>query len=166
MPIPRTELDARYSEPDARPTSWEAGRRLLEQAELYWLSTVRPDGRPHVTPLLAVWLADRAVFCTGPQEQKARNLAANPACALTTGTTTLHGLDVVLTGTAVRVIDDRRLQPIAAAYLAKYGHEWAFTVDGGAFVHQDGGEALVFEIVPSTVHGFAKGAFSQTRWTF
>ena len=47
---------------------------VLERAELYWLTTVRADGRPHVTPLIAV-TADGAVhFCTGLREQKARNL--------------------------------------------------------------------------------------------
>ena len=52
-------------------------RRLLETAELFWISTVRTDGRPHVTPLPAVWLDDVLYFCTGPGEQKAVNLAAN-----------------------------------------------------------------------------------------
>jgi len=28
----------------------------LEKAEVFWLSTVRPDGRPHVTPMVSVWL--------------------------------------------------------------------------------------------------------------
>ncbi|QFG25164.1 pyridoxamine 5'-phosphate oxidase family protein [Actinomadura sp. WMMB 499] len=34
--------------------SWPEARRLLEDAELYWLATVRADGRPHVTPLIGV----------------------------------------------------------------------------------------------------------------
>jgi len=28
----------------------------ISQGELFWISTVRADGRPHVTPLVAVWL--------------------------------------------------------------------------------------------------------------
>ena len=35
-----------------------------------WLTTVRADGRPHVTPLVAVWLDDAIHFSTGPEEQK------------------------------------------------------------------------------------------------
>ena len=52
---PRTELDSRFSEPGAQPTSWEDTLDAIKQAELFWISTVRADGRPHVTPLVAVW---------------------------------------------------------------------------------------------------------------
>ncbi len=51
-----TELDPRFSDPNADPTSWDEARRALESAELAWITTVRADGRPHVTPLVAVWL--------------------------------------------------------------------------------------------------------------
>src|SRR4051794_20074187 len=68
---PRTTLDTRFSEPGAVATSWEDARRVLERAELFWITTVRHDGRPHVTPLVAVWHDERLYFCTGPSEQKA-----------------------------------------------------------------------------------------------
>lgn len=48
---PETELDQRFSSTDATATSWADGRERVEKAELFWISTVRPDGRPHVTPL-------------------------------------------------------------------------------------------------------------------
>lgn len=51
--MPVGELDAGFSEPGATPTDWAQGRRQIDEAEVFWLSTVRPDGRPHVTPLLA-----------------------------------------------------------------------------------------------------------------
>ena len=41
-----TELDARFSDPDAVPTPSEEVRRTIDEAELFWLSTVRSDGRP------------------------------------------------------------------------------------------------------------------------
>jgi hypothetical protein len=41
----------------------------------FWLSTARPDGRPHVTPFIAVWLDEALWFCTGADELKAKNLA-------------------------------------------------------------------------------------------
>jgi nitroimidazol reductase NimA-like FMN-containing flavoprotein (pyridoxamine 5'-phosphate oxidase superfamily) len=81
---PVTELCA-FSSPGAVPTKWAQARRGLRDAEVYWLSTVRPDGRPHVTTLLAVWLDGALYFCTGPGERKARNLAQNPHCILMTG---------------------------------------------------------------------------------
>ena len=55
MEQPVTELDTRFSDQDAVATDWKETRRALEDAELFWISTVRADGRPHVTPLVAVW---------------------------------------------------------------------------------------------------------------
>jgi hypothetical protein len=66
-------LDQRYSDGQATEVPWSDARERLAGAGVYWLSTVRPDGRPHVTPLIAVWLDDALLFCTGPQERKARN---------------------------------------------------------------------------------------------
>src|ERR1035441_8333255 len=71
---PVTELTA-FSSPNALPTEWSRARATLAGAELYWLSSVRPDGRPHVTPLLGVWLDGALYFCTGPDERKAKNLS-------------------------------------------------------------------------------------------
>lgn len=51
---PATELDARYSDA-TEATPWPFGRTILESARMYWLTTVRPGGRPHVTPLHALW---------------------------------------------------------------------------------------------------------------
>jgi Pyridoxamine 5'-phosphate oxidase len=43
---------------DASATAWAEGRRRLAEGDTYWLATVRPDGRPHVMPVLAVWVDD------------------------------------------------------------------------------------------------------------
>ena len=169
---PVAELDARFSSEEATPTGWEEARALLAGAEVFWVSTVRPDGRPHVTPLISVWFDNALYFCTGPSERKARNLAHNAHCILTTGCNTIgEGLDVVVEGDAVRVSDDEKLRQIADAYESKYGSDWRFGVRDGAFVHEgaadDDGTALVFEVAPTKVFGFRKGhVFSQTRWRF
>ncbi|MGP3950776.1 pyridoxamine 5'-phosphate oxidase family protein [Streptomyces sp. 7N604] len=164
---PVTELDARYSSKGASPTPWPAARERLEAAELYWLTTVRPDGRPHVTPLLAVWLDDALHFCTGPAERKAKNLRTNTHCVMTTGCNALReGLDLVAEGNAVNVTDHAALIRLAEAYEAKYGTEWHFDVRDGAFHTEDGGTALVYRVAPATVFGFAKGEYGQTRWRF
>jgi general stress protein 26 len=165
---PVTELDGRFSEAE-RPTPWADARDQLERADIFWLSTVRPDGRPHVTPLIAVWLREALYFCTGPDERKAKNLAENRHCILTTGCNAItEGLDIVVEGDAVRVTDDAALQTIADAYVAKYGEEWRFQVRDGAFSHDGGSVAYVFEVAPRHALGFAKGPgrFAQTRWRF
>lgn len=164
MPIP--ELDPRYGEPAADPIPWTEAVEALERAELFWVSTVRPDGRPHVTPLIALWQDDALHFTTGAEERKGRNLAENPAVALTTGTNALHGgTDLVVEGSAVRVTDEAGLHRIAAGFLAKYGEEWRFEVRDGLF-HHGPGSALVLRVAPTTVFAFGKAPYSQTRYRF
>jgi nitroimidazol reductase NimA-like FMN-containing flavoprotein (pyridoxamine 5'-phosphate oxidase superfamily) len=167
MRQPVTTLDTRFSDPDASPTAWAQTVRALRAAELFWITTVRADGRPHVTPLVAVWLDGAAYFTTGATEQKAVNLAANPQVILTTGCNSWdRGLDIVLEGAAERVTDDARLHRLAAAWTAKWDGRWRYQARGGAFHHPGGGAALVFEVTPSKVLAFGKGEFSQTRYRF
>jgi general stress protein 26 len=164
-PVP--EQDLRFGDPESPPTPWGDVLRVLETAELFWISTVRNDGRPHVTPLPAVWSDGRLHFCTGPSEQKAVNLDRNPRVALTTGTNRWkEGLDLVVEGSAVRVTEESRLHILADVWRTKYEGDWDFAVADGAFHHEDGGTALVFEVAPTKVLAFAKGRFAQTRYRF
>ncbi len=167
---PLAELHAGFSSEGAHPTEWVEGHRHLEEAEVFWLSTVRPDGRPHVTPLLAVWCADVMHFCTGSDERKAKNLRRNPHCILTTGCNTLdESLDVVVEGQVTRVSDEAELQQVANTYEAKYGNHLT-APEGTWFGLGDTirrGEVLVYRVRPTTLLGFARGEqFSQTRWRF
>ena len=166
MRTPRTELDTRFSEPGAQPTSWEDTLEAIKQAEIFWISTVRTDDRPHVTPLVAVWLDDALHFSTGPDEQKARNLASNPRVALTTGANDWQsGLDVVVEGEAARLTDAQQLDRLAAAWAQKWDGRWHYEVSHDGFRH-DAGTALVFAVRPAKVLAFTKGPFSHTRHRF
>ncbi|MFG3103988.1 pyridoxamine 5'-phosphate oxidase family protein [Streptomyces sp. NPDC048182] len=176
---PTTELDARYSSAlqprpgarDAAPTEWAEALREMAGAEIFWVSTVRPDGHLHVTPLIAVWHGEALHFCTGRDEQKARNLAHDPHCALTTGGNALtQGLDLVVEGRAERVTDPAALEEVSAAFEAKYGEH--ITSPEGTF-HGLGeglrdGRDLVFAVAPTTAYGFGRndGVYTHTRWTF
>jgi nitroimidazol reductase NimA-like FMN-containing flavoprotein (pyridoxamine 5'-phosphate oxidase superfamily) len=163
---PVAELDARFSAPGASPTPWQEVDRTIRDAELFWISTVRPDGRPHVTPLPTVWRDGALYFCTGAGEQKGVNLARNGKCALTTGANAWKsGLDVVIEGNATRVTDEAKLRRLADAWESKYHGDWHFDVADGAF-HHDAGEALVFEVTAAKILAFAKGDFAQTRFRF
>ena len=164
---PTTSLDARFSDPGTEAVAWSDTRQVLEDAELFWVTTVRPDGRPHSTPLVAVWLDDALHFCTGETEQKAHNVAANPHVLLTTGDNGWKGgLDVVVEGAAARVTDDALLGRLAAAWRAKWDGQWQFEARDGAFHHGDGGRALVFRVAPTKVLAFGKGTFTHTRHRF
>lgn len=164
---PEEILDQRFSDEGVPPTPWSQVEALLESAELFWLSTVRADSRPHVVPLPAVWHEGRLYFCTGADEQKAVNIGHNPRVALTTGNNRWkEGLDVVFEGTAVRIDDDSRLQVLADLWRAKYSGDWDYEVRNGVFILDGVDEAIVFEVPPSKVLSFAKGRFAQTRYRF
>ncbi|MGH3213954.1 MAG: pyridoxamine 5'-phosphate oxidase family protein [Streptosporangiaceae bacterium] len=97
-----TSLDTRFGQPGSAATPWDTTRRVLEAAELSWITTVRHDGRPHVSPLVALWFDGALWFSTGATEQKAVNLHTNPHVVVTTGCNSWdHGLDVVVEGEAV-----------------------------------------------------------------
>jgi hypothetical protein len=157
----------------AEPTTflpWELVRDVLRDTRLYWLATVHPTGRPHVRPVLAVWL-DGALYTTSADEaRKGRNLAADPRCTVTARTDTM---DVVLEGTATRVAQEATLQQIAEAYRSKYG--WPVTVTDGAFDAPYGAPTAgpppyhPYEITPATVFGFGTAdeyAGRATRYRF
>ncbi|NEB81920.1 pyridoxamine 5'-phosphate oxidase family protein [Streptomyces sp. SID14478] len=176
---PTTELDARYSSalnprPQAEevaPTAWHEAERQLNAAEIFWLSTVRPDGRLHVTPVIAAWHDGVLYFSSGPSEQKSKNLARDGHCALTTGANSLtEGLDLVVEGEARPVTDPAMLEKVIAAYEAKYGAH--ITSPEGTF-HGIGdgfrkGDVAVFGVAPGTAYGFGRdnGVYTHTGWAF
>jgi hypothetical protein len=166
---PTTELDPRFSDPAATPVSWEETERLLADAALFLLTTVRADGRPHQTPLVAAWSEDALWFCTGAREQKFVNLATNQHVLLTTASAEWdRGIDVVFEGEAERVVDGDRLSRAAAGFGDKWDGRWRWVAGAGCFTDADGdGEALVFAVRPTRVFCHAKGdPFGMTRHRF
>jgi uncharacterized pyridoxamine 5'-phosphate oxidase family protein len=167
MKAPVTEIDARFSDQGADATGWDEAAQVLEQAELFWICTVRSDGRPHLTPLVAVWLDGALYFCTGDTEQKFVNMASNPNVLLLTGCNSWdRGLDVTVEGKAVQVTDEDLLRRLATAWAAKWDGRWQWGVEDGVFRHMDGFPVPVFSVVPTKVLAFAKGSFSVTRHVF
>jgi nitroimidazol reductase NimA-like FMN-containing flavoprotein (pyridoxamine 5'-phosphate oxidase superfamily) len=143
---------------------------LLEAAELSWICTVRPDGRPHMTPVVAAWVDGAVHFHTGAKEQKFNNLRNNPHVVLVTGCNQWdRGVDVVVEGDAVQVTDPAMLGRLAPAWARKWDGRWQLTVGDGGF-HQVGRKDVlseVFSVVPTTVYSHAKGdPFGQTRHRF
>ena len=168
MTTPTTELDSRFSDPGSAASSWDDTREVLETAELFWITTVRADGRPHITPLVAVWLDGALHFCTGDGEQKAVNLRGNRRVILMTGCNQWdEGLDVVVEGEAFPVTDQDALRRLAVAWTRKWDGRWQYDIGDGCFHHEGSGEPiLVFSVRPAKVLAFAKGGFSHTRHRF
>ena len=169
------EVDPRYGGASATPPPWSEIERQLTDAQLYWIITVRADGRPHAVPLVGVWHESSFCFCTGAEEQKRRNLDSDPHVAVATGSTGAGGWDtgreVVVEGTATRVTDGATLQVLADAWSAKYGDDWRFAVRGEEFVElsRSGGAtesgARVYRVTPAKVLAFG-GEHGQTRYLF
>jgi hypothetical protein len=168
------EIDPRYGDPSATPPTWTAIEQRLVDAQLYWIITVRADGRPHAVPLVGVWVDGVFAFCTGSQEQKTRNLDGNQHVAVSTGSTGAGGWDtgteLVVEGTATRVTESGDLQVLADAWGAKYGDDWRFRVQGQGFVEagDTGGSsevAWVYRVVPAKVIAFG-GGHGQTAYRF
>ncbi len=163
--MPRTAQP--FGAPVALPTPWAEARSRLEEAQFYWFATVRPDGGPHVVPVLAVWADGALHLSAGPTTRKAQHLTQDPRCVVTIDGDDLH---VVVEGVAEQVRGEARLRRVADEYAAKYG--WQVTVENGALVG-DGAPTAgpppynVYEVIPTKVLGLGTDeTFGATRWTF
>lgn len=113
-------------ESDEGMLPWTWAEERLEKATNYWIGTVRPDGRPHSTPVWAVWLDGTLYFDGSDQTRRMKNLAANPAVSIH-----LESGDevVILEGTVEPVAPPPAkalAEAIAARYTAKYtAHSYA-----------------------------------------
>jgi PPOX class probable F420-dependent enzyme len=136
------------------PWSWAV--RRLERARNYWVATTGPDGTPHLTAVWGAWLDNAFHFSTGGRSRKARNLTADPRCAVTPEHA---GESVVVEGTAERVTDPARLATLLEAYRRKYG---------AGFPDPD--HNPVFAVRPRVAFGIveheAEFATAATRWLF
>ncbi len=118
------------------PIPWSRALKALQAAitkpgeaggpKTYWLATIRPDQRPHVAGVGALWVDGNFYFTSGAGTRKSRNLAANPNCVISVA---LSGLDLVVEGTARVVTDDPTLRRLAKLYVAQ---GWPASVHDGA----------------------------------
>lgn len=165
-----TRLDPRYSDPAAAATTWAETERALAHAQIFRLTTVRADGRPHMTPVVAVWGEGAVHFHTGAYEQKYLNLQANQNVILSTGGDEWdRGLDVVVEGRAVHVTDPAVLERLVGLWAGKWDGRWTLTAgaDGTLHAADFGGTSHLFTVVPSKVFAHAKGdPFGATTHRF
>jgi nitroimidazol reductase NimA-like FMN-containing flavoprotein (pyridoxamine 5'-phosphate oxidase superfamily) len=127
-----------------------------EYARTYWLATVRPDGSPHVMPLIAIWLDDAFYFVSGERTRKSRNLAREARCVVAVSSTTLPSLDLIIEGRAERVTREDTLHRVTTAYRTRL--EWPLEVSDGRVVGPNAPTAgpppyAVFKVTPSTIFG-------------
>lgn len=122
------EADTLVAADESAVIPWSEAAEMLAAARSFWWATTTPDGRPHVRPVLAVFLDGVLYSTTRPTARKAKNLAANPTFA---AVASADAIDFTIEGTAAPVNDASTLERLADAYHAKY--EWPVTVQNGAF---------------------------------
>ena len=159
-----------YGDP---PIPWSRALELLEAASqtqaprTTWLSTVRPDGRPHLVGVGALWVDGKFYFTSGPGTRKSRNLAANPSCALSMA---LPGLDLVVEGRAAKVTNEATLERLAQRYVAQ---GWPALASDGAITAEFSAPSAgpppwhLYAVTPLVAFGVATAKpYGATRWRF
>jgi general stress protein 26 len=155
----------------AEPIPWSSALDQLEDGsaqKTYWLATVRPDGRPHVAGVGALWLDGKVYFVSGQGTRKSRNLDENPHCVVSVA---LPTLDLVIEGTAAKVTDDATLQRLAERYAAQ---GWPAQVSDGAFTAPYSAPSAgpppwyLYVVTPRTAFGVGSSGSmpGATRWRF
>ena len=136
------------------PWSWATDR--LGASHEFWLATVRPDGRPHVMPVWAVWTEGALWFSASPGSCKTRNLAVNPRVVMTTDNP--HE-PVIVEGDARAVTEPERISAFAGWVNVKYATEYPVEFFG---------ENATFRVQPEWAFALDDSDFTgtPTRWTF
>jgi nitroimidazol reductase NimA-like FMN-containing flavoprotein (pyridoxamine 5'-phosphate oxidase superfamily) len=142
---------------DLLPWSWAVER--LVRSHYYWISSVRPDGRPHAMPVWGVFTEGQLWFSSSGASRKTLNIESSPQVVVSTDDA---AEPVVVEGAARRVsstAEPEAVHAFADALNAKYGTEYPaeFFLENATFV-----------VMPDRVFGMRESEFesSPTRWTF
>jgi PPOX class probable F420-dependent enzyme len=93
--------------------------KRLQEDEVIWLTTVRPDGIPQPNPVWFLWEGDTLTIYSQPGAHKVSHIQSHPQVALNFNTTPDGGDVVIFTGEAQ--IDPAPTSVNAnLAYLKKY----------------------------------------------
>ncbi len=80
--ISRPKLPKGYADNPASFVDWDWVADQMTNAENYWLSSVRPDGRPHVVPRWGAFIDNRFYYDGSPETRHAQNIMENPNVTL------------------------------------------------------------------------------------
>ena len=160
-------------------TSWETALERLQHpapGQNHWLATVRPNGSPHLMPIIAFWIDGAFHFLVGPDTHKGRNLASEERCVIGTGNLTIPSMDLIVEGRARRVTDEATVGRLAGEF---GGEGWPLEARGNEVYGPHGPTAgpppyAIYRLEPTTVFGLPgmHGMFDDdrhhepTRWSF
>ena len=95
----------------------------LESQQVIWFGSVRPDGRPHLTPVWFVWHEGRLYISTDPKSVKSHNIQHNPQVVLALE----DGSHPVICEGLARTVLPPLPKPLLATFIKKYA--WDLTVE-------------------------------------
>ena len=134
---------------------WEWAEERITASHNIYLATTHPDGRPHIMPIWGVWAEGAFFFSTAADSRKAKNLAANPNCAIATEDASEA---VIVEGLAALETDPATLAEFTRAYKEKY--DWDIDATAGG----------IYRVQPKKAFGFQEAAddFAETstRWVW
>ena len=100
------------------PKNAHADERLRKETVI-WLSTVRPNGRPHLVPVWFFWDGTTILIFSQPNAQKVRDIRHNSSVMLALDTAQ-EGDDVVLIEGDAVLLDPASVNATQSAYAQKY----------------------------------------------
>ncbi|MEM7134529.1 MAG: pyridoxamine 5'-phosphate oxidase family protein [Chloroflexota bacterium] len=96
---------------------WNKVDIWLQGFRSIWVSTTRPDGRPHSVPVWYIWDGKCVYFTTPKESQKAKNLSEQSAIVVHAG----DGDDVIILEGIAEVVNDKQLwEQVNEMYMSKY----------------------------------------------
>ena len=135
--------------------AWGWAVERLTKAHNYWIATGGRGAAPQLTAVWGVWLDGAFYFSCAATSRKARNLAEDPRCAISTERADEA---VIVEGIAELVADQALLEQFKAAYDPKYN--WEIEIDKGG----------IFVVRPAVAFAFIEDSnqfeSTATRWTF
>ena len=140
--------------------SWKWAEDRLKKSRQFWIATTRPDGRPHVMVIWALWFDGALYFVTGSTSVKAKNLAANPHCTICTENAAEA---VIIEGTTETEKDVAKIREFLKVYEKKYKFDMSGMEDDMSDLKEP-----VFFLRPKVAFGMVEKTFtkSATRWIF
>jgi PPOX class probable F420-dependent enzyme len=121
----RWGVDLPAGDPAVMDTTTLAGARMqrfLEQEPIVWLSTVRPNGAPHIVPIWFWWDGEAILVFSKPDAQKVRNLRNRAQVMLALGDAE-DDFDVGLLEGHAELLDQPTRRVMPPAHVRKYARQ-------------------------------------------
>jgi Pyridoxamine 5'-phosphate oxidase len=139
--------------------SWSWAEQRLRKSHNYWITTVKPDGSPHVMVVWGLWQDGCFVFSTGNKSRKAVNLAANPRCVVATE----KADEAIIVEGVAEIAEVPARRKMIPAYERKYDWDLSKMKDDMLSMKEP-----VFAVRPKVVFALWEKYFQtkSTRWRF